>query len=254
MPAVKFGFFADHDRTRYCYLRLRRLKKAIADMNVLDGVAAHLEAAVESGASPRDKLAAIERQIERLRVTSTSIWHQAPAPDVLAAALFGASKRAAGVLGELFSPVPTAAALGPAVSNWMDAGGLTLFNRLPSGTAFDRVGFHKTAFSGLRIVGVAIKNDASEIDDVLEAMKPFARFTQSIQLALTPAVAAEYLTACATGTGRWDGGALARRLQPLGVGLLMVEGDAVSQAVLPKTRAIDGESLNALMAAFGTRV
>jgi hypothetical protein len=85
-------------------------------------------------------------------------------------------------------------------------------------------------------------------------MKPFARFTQSIQLALTPAVAAEYLTACATATGRWHGGALARRLQPLGVGLLMVEGDAVSQAVFPKTRAIDGESLNALMAAFGTRV
>jgi len=33
----------------------------------------------------------------------------------------------------------------------------------------------------------------------------------------------------------------------------VVEGDAVSPVVLPKTRAIDGESLNALMAAFGAR-
>ena len=253
MPAVKFGFFPDPDRTRFCYLRLRRLKKAIADTNVLDAVAAQLEVSVESGSSARDKLAAIERQIERLRATSTSIWHQAPAPEVLAAALFEASKRAEGPLGALFSAVPSATALAPAVSTWLVAGGLTLFDRLPSGTAFDRVGYHKAAFAGLRVVGVAIKNDASQVDDVLDAMKPFARYTQALQLALTPAVAAEYLAACAAATGRWDAGALARRLQPLGVGLLMVEGDAVSQAVLPKTRAIDGESLNALMAAFGAR-
>jgi len=65
---------------------------------------------------------------------------------------------------------------------------------------------------------------------------------------------AEYLTACATATGRWDGEALARLLQALGVGLLMIEGDAVLPAVLPKTRAIrSGESLTALMAASGAR-
>ena len=44
-------------------------------------------------------------------------------------------------------------------------------------------------------------------------MKPFARYTQSMQLALTPA----------------------------------------TPALLPKTRAIDGESLSALKAAFGAR-
>ncbi len=250
---MKFGFFADPDRTRYCYLRLRRLKNAIGDTNVLDALAAQLEIPVESSASPRDKLAAIEPQIDRLRATSTSIWHQAPAPEVLAAALFAASKSADGPLGELFSRAPGPAALAPAVATWLDGAGLTLFNRLPPGTAFDLVGYHKAAFSGLRVVGVGIKNDASQIDDALEAMKPFARYTQAMQLAVTPAVAAEYLTACATATGRWDGGALARRLQPLGVGLLMIEGDAVSQAGLPRTRAIDGESLTALMAAFGAR-
>ena len=254
MPAVKFGFFADPDRTRYCYLRLRRLKKAIADTNMLDALAAQLEVAVEPGVSPRDKMAAIEGQIDRLRATASSIWHQAPTADVLAASLFAASKQAvAGPLSELFSRAPDAAVLVPAVETWLVSSGLTLFNRLPPGTAFDRVGYHKAAFSGLRVVGISIKNDASQIDDTLESMKPFARYTQSIQLALTPATAADYLTACARATGRWDGEALARRLQPLGLGLLIVEGDAVSPAVPPKTRAVDGESLTALMAAFGTR-
>jgi hypothetical protein len=251
---VKFGFFADPDRTRYCYLRLRRLKKAIADTNVLAALSAQLEVTVESGSLPRDKLAAIERQIDRLRATASSIWHRAAAPEVLAASLFAASKRAAaGPLAELFSRAPDVAALAPPVATWLDSGGLTLFKRLPPGSAFDQVGYHKAVFSGLRVVGVSIKNDARQIDDVLESMKTFARYTQSMYLALTPAVAAEYLAACAAVTSRWDGEALARRLQPLGVGLLMIEGDAVSPAVLAKTRAIDGESLTALTAAFGAR-
>ena len=254
MPAVKLGFFADPDRTRYCFLRLRRLKKAIADTDVLDALAAELQVAVQSGASPRDKMMAIEQGIDRLRATSTSIWHQVPAPEVLAASLYAASKRADGTpLGDLYSRVSDAAGLAPPVATWLVSAGLTLFDRLPPGSGFDRVGYHKAAFSGLRVVGIGIKNDASQIDDALESMKTFARYTQSMQLAVTPAVAAEYLTACAAATGRWDGAALARRLQPLGVGLLMVEGDAVSPAVLPKTRAIDGESLTALMAAFGAR-
>jgi hypothetical protein len=251
---VKFGFFTDPDRTRYCYLRLRRLKKAIEEAEALDAIATELEVpAVAPGSSPRIKMAAIDRQIDRLRATASSIWHQAPAPDVLAASLFAASKRTGGRLAELFSPMPEAAALKRPVSTWLDSAGLTLFDRLPSGIAFDLVGYHKAAFSGLRVVAVGINNDASRIDDALEAMKPFARYTQAIDLALTPAVAADYLTATAKATGRWDGDALARRLQTVGVGLLMVEGDAVSQPVLPKTRAIDAESLTALMAAFGAR-
>jgi hypothetical protein len=199
-------------------------------------------------------MAAIEGQIDRLRATASSIWHQAPAPHVLAGTLFAASKHAvAGSLAELFSRAPDAAVLVPPVETWLVSSGLTLFDRLPPGSAFDRVGYHKAAFSGLRVVGISIKNDASHVDDTLESMKSFARYTQSMQLALTPATAAEYLTACAAATGRWDGQALARRLQPLGVGLLMIEGDAISPVVPPKTRAIDGESLTARMAAFGAR-
>jgi hypothetical protein len=65
----------------------------------------------------------------------------------------------------------------------------------------------------LRVVGISVKNDAGHVDDALESMKPFARYTQSMRLAPTPATA----------------------------------------ALLSKTRAIDGESLTALMAGFGVR-
>jgi hypothetical protein len=249
---VKFGFFTDPDRTRYCYLRLRRLKKAITEAHALDAIAAELEVpAIAPDSSPRIKMAAIDQQIDRLRATASSIWHQAPARDVLAASLFAASKRAGGRLAEVFSPAPDATTLKRPVSTWLVSAGLTLFDRLPSGVAFELVGYHKAAFSGLRVVAVGINNDASRIGEALETMKSFARYTQAMHLALTPAVAADYLTATAKATGRWDGDALARRLKTVGVGLLMVEGDAVSQPVLPRTRAIDGESLTALMAAFG---
>ena len=117
-------------------------------------------------------------------------------------------------LAELFSRASDAAVLAPPGETWLVSGGLTLFARPPGGTAFERVGYHKAAFSGLRVVGISIKNDASHIDDTLQSMKAFARYTQSMQL---------------------------------------IEGDAVSPAILPKTRAIDGESLTALMAALGAR-
>jgi len=101
----------------------------------------------------------------------------------------------------------------PPVETWRGSAGLTLFDRLPPGPGFNRVGYHKAAFSGLRVVGISIKNDAGHVDDALESMKPFARYTQSMQLPPTPATA----------------------------------------ALASKTRAIDGESLTPLMAAFGAR-
>ena len=215
MPAVKFGFFADPDRTRYCYLRLRRLKKAIAETNMLDALAAELEVAVEPSPSPRDKMAAIERQIDRLRATGSSIWHQAPAPDVLAATLFAASKQAAdGPLGELFSRASNAAALAPPVETWLDSAGLTLFDRLPPGRRL-----RPRRLSQSRLFRVARRRHQHQ-----ERRKPGRRCVgiDEALRALHPIDAA--------GADTRDRG-----------------------AVLPKTRAIDGESLTALMAAFGAR-
>jgi hypothetical protein len=80
---VKFGLFVDPDTTRYSGLRLRRLKEAIKDPKVLEALAEELEiAGAASG-----KMAAIERRIEELRATKSSIWYEVAAPEVLAASL-----------------------------------------------------------------------------------------------------------------------------------------------------------------------
>src|SRR4029077_19774560 len=74
---VNFGFLPDQDTTRFCYLRLRRLKQAIKDPKVLEALVEELEV-------PGKGMAAIERRIEDLRGTKTSMWYGVPAPEVLA--------------------------------------------------------------------------------------------------------------------------------------------------------------------------
>jgi hypothetical protein len=251
---MRFGFLADPDRTRFSYLRLRRLKRAIKDASVLDAVLAELEVPVAETASlsPRAKLAVIEQRIERLRAGTASVWSSVPAPEVLAAYLFAASKRAGGAVGELFSHARADQVKG-AVVTWLQGGGLTMHDAVPQHTGFDLVGYHKGALSGMRVVGVAVKNEASAIDAALDSMQAFAKYTHAIHLACAPAVAAQYLAACAEATGRWDAEALKRKLQASGFGLLMVEGDAVAQALFPKTRPGDGRALEALVAAFGAQ-
>jgi hypothetical protein len=250
---VKLGFFADQDRTRYCYLRLRRLKAALGDARALDALLAELEIPAErsGGGSARAKLAAIEQAIDRLRVSPTSAFRDVPAPEVLAAMLFAASTRAGSPVADLFSAARGDRPVLAAVTTWLQGAGLELYDQLPAGTGFDLVGYSKGMLSGARVVGFVVKNDAAGIDAALERTDAFAKYTQSTYVACAPAVAAEYLAARATATGRWDGEALARRLQSSGAGLLLVEGDAVAQVLFPRKRPVDGKALEALIAAFG---
>ena len=249
---VKFGFLTDPDRTRFSYLRLRRLKKALADTAVLDALVAEMGIhKAAPGGSRGAKLAAIEREIERLRGSRPSAWSGVPAPEVLGAFLFAASKKGAGPgpVADLFTPARDQREIATAVALWLKGTGLTLFDGLPRGTAFDFVGYQKGLLGAFHIVGVAIGNTAGQIDLPLQRMKAFEKLTESTYLACSPAVAAEYLSACATALGKWDADALNRRLREQGVGLLLVEGDAVAQALLPKTRKLDGQTLDSLRAA-----
>ena len=249
---MRFGFLTDQDATRYCYLRLRRLKEAIKDDEVLDALIGELEVPREGlgGAPPRQKLAAIERQIERLRDTATSVWHDVPAPEILAASIFKAEKRAEGVIREVFSDARDDRQVDKPVITWLKGSGLTLVETLPPGTPFDLVGYRKGFLSGARVVAIAVKNDLAALVGALDAMPAFAKYASAMYLACTPALAAAYLSAhaAAPGVHRWDAEALQRRLRATGIGLLLVEEDAVAQVVLPKNRLVDGETLETLVA------
>ena len=87
---MHFGFFVDPDTTRYCGLRLRRLKEAIKDDKVQQALVEQLEVA---GATGKDKMAAIERRLEELRATQTSHWFEVPVGEILAASIFKAKSR-----------------------------------------------------------------------------------------------------------------------------------------------------------------
>jgi hypothetical protein len=252
---VHFGLFTDQDATRYAYLRLRRLKEAIKEPKVLEALARELEVTGVDATSPAKTLAAIERQIGRLRAEKTSLWFGVPAPEILAAAIFKAGFKDGEVAGgparAFFTPAPRDEELAPPVLNWLKGSGLTTVEGVPfGGEPIDVVGYRKGLLSGPRVVAVAMKNDPRQLEHALEALKSLAPYTNVTYLACTPAVAASYLAAYAAAQAvpRWDGDALNRRLRASGLGLLVVEGDAVSQALLAKERHLDLAKVNEFVA------
>jgi riboflavin biosynthesis pyrimidine reductase len=101
-------------------------------------------------------------------------------------------------------------------------------------------------------VGIEATNDVAELDRALEEMKTGRQHTHASYIACTPALAAEFLwvQAAASAASHWDAELLRRRLQASGCRLLLVEGDAVAQAVLPKERRPDKAMLTELATAI----
>jgi hypothetical protein len=248
---MNFGFFVDQDTTRYCYLRLRRLKAAIKDAEVVDALVEELEV---PGATGKRKMPAVERRIEELRRTKSSLWYEVPAPEVLAASIFKARKRPDGIVDDLFGQVSRIQALAPPLIDWLSLAGLTPHQGgVPGIGRANLVGYRGGQFlSGSRIVGIEATNDAIGLERALDEMKAAGEPTHASYIACTPALAAEFLWAQATlpKVSRWDAEALRRRLQGSGCGLLLVEGDAVVQAVPPKERRPDSAKVAELATAI----
>ena len=242
--AVNFGLFVDQDTTRYCYLRLRRLKAALKDVKVIDALVEELDV---PGATGTNKMKAIERRIEELRATKSSLWHDVPAPEILAASIFRAKGLAGGVVDDLFRRVPRVQDLAAPLLDWLRLADMTPYEGGAPGTGrANIVGYRGGGFaSGPRIVGIEATNDASQLDRALDEMKTSKEHTHATYIACTPALAATFLWAEAAvpGASRWDAEALQRRLKASGCGLLLVEGDAIAQAHLPKERMLDKAKL-----------
>jgi hypothetical protein len=247
---VNFGLFTDQDTTRYCFLRLRRLKAALKDATIIDALVDELEV---PGATGNKRLAAIERRIEELRGTNSSIWHQVPAPEVLAASIFRARKRI-GEIDKLFAHVPRVRDLtGPLVS-WLNISGLTPYQlRAPGTGRASMVGYKDGGFlASVRIVGIEAVNDPGELKRATDEMKTSRAQGHARFIACTPALAAAYLweQATAPGASRWNADDIRQRLRATGTGLLIVEGEAVAQALLPQEHKPDSAKLAELATAI----
>jgi hypothetical protein len=257
---MNFGLLTDPDATRFCGLRLRRLKAAMDDPTILDALLTTLEVPGQglSALSRGKKRAAVEERIEVLRGSQTSLWYGVPAPEVFAASIFRAKALASDAVGTLFTEAQQAQDLVPAVATWMNGGGLTVVGGIPfGGTRVDIAGYRKGFLSKARAVAVQIKNDVADIKGALEDLKTFVPYTNTTYLACTPALVAEFLWASVAaadgGVARWDAEALVRALQESGSGLLLVEGDALSQALLAKERTLDAKTIEALAALIPER-
>lgn len=239
---MDFGFLTDPDTTRYCYLRLRRLKQAIKDPKILDGLIQELEVPGQdlSNLSARKKMAAIELQIAALRGDKTSIWYGVSPPEVLAAAIFGARKLSGGAADTLFNDVTREGDLAAPIISWLTVSGFAEYKEIPPDmTRVDLVAYQAGRFlTKTRIIGVELHNDSSQLDGALERMTACAEFTNALYLACTPAMAADFVSthASSPNVSRWDPAVLQSKLSALGFGLLLVEGDAVSESLAPKDR------------------
>ena len=242
---MRFGFFTPEDTTRYCYLRLRRLKQAIKDPEILDG--AMRELGVPSTGQPlssvRDKMAAIDLHIERLRGDKTSLWFGVAPAEVLAAALFTARKVSVGASHNLFSDVSRKEDLRAPIANWLNYMGFVEFRGLTPGTPRVDVVAYQVGrlMTTPRILGVELLNEPDQLRPALERMSAFAPFTHAMYLACSPALAADVLVTHAKGPRalHWEPDAFRNQLAAGGFGLLLIEGDAVSEVLAPKERKPD---------------
>ena len=186
---MKFGMFVDQDSTRFCYLRLRRLKTVLKNANILAALAAELELPAVDG---RAQLAAIERRIEELRGTKDSPWYEVPAPEILAASIFAARKRARGAVDELFSAVGRVQELAAPLGSWLNIAGLKSYQGgVPGIGRANLVGYAASRLmSGPHIVGIEATNETSQLASALDSTKTTHASTHASYLACTPALAA----------------------------------------------------------------
>jgi hypothetical protein len=246
---VKFGLFVDPDTTRYSGLRLRRLKEAIKDPQILDALVEELEV---TGATGGNKLAAIERRIEELRATKGSLWFEVPAPEVLAASIFKAKKLQGPVVDELFKRVTSVQQLAAPLATWLDMAGLTPHpGSAPGLGRANLIGYRGGGMlSGGRVIGVEATNDVNELGRALDEPKRVRETLTASYLACTPALVAELLWTRTAVAPRWQPDLLLAKVQAGGFGLLLVEGDAVAQTVIPVERKLDAGKLAAIATAL----
>jgi hypothetical protein len=246
---VKFGLFVDPDTTRFSGLRLRRLKEAIKDPQVLEALVEELEVA---GAAGGNKMVAIERRIDELRATKSSLWFGVAAPEVLAASIFRAKRLQGRFVDELFKRVTRVQDLAAPLAIWVNMAGLTPH---PGGSPglgrANLIGYRGGTFvSGGRVLGIEATNDVNELGRALDEPKSARDKLTGSYLACTPALVAELLWARTAVAPRWEADVLQTKAKEGGLGLLLVEGDAVAQAILPQERKLDAGKLAAIATAL----
>lgn len=249
--------FVDADRT-YCYLDGGALLGALENSKVLDALIEVLEVPGKPAAlralTTKQKVGAIENQVEHFRCSATSLWRGVEAAEVVAASIWRSRLSDRYVARELFCDVSKESDLVEPVSDWLEEARFEVHCEAPMGRCrADVVGYRPAKFLGLRparVVAVELKNDLDQLKRGLDQMVTFRDYAHDVYLACTPALAAEYLAAHADARGvqRWDPEVLDRKLEQFGFGLLLVEGESVNVHLEPEHVDVAREKLEELEA------
>lgn len=242
-------FLGSADRTRFCFLRIPDLEKALENPRVLDALIKQLEVPGKPGVlramSEREKLAAIEHQIETYRRAPTSVWRDVNPAEVLAASIFRATLSGnlpMKIGSEMWRSVKTEAALAAPVARWLKGYKLKTYSEVPLGTKrADVLAYREGSLLSLTetlCVVVELKNEYEQLKRGLDQMTTFAQYGHETYLACTPYFAAEYLDRHSEGAKvkHWDPNVLHEKVKAFGFGLLVVEGDEVCEVIKPERR------------------
>lgn len=231
-----------NDWDRYCYLSGRALSEAIDDSVVLDALIDQLnlpgKKSTLADLTPDQKLREIEIGIEQLGRSGSAILRNLSPQEALAVLIWRAHRLSEKRKLSIFSGVRTEACLLKPVSRWLRDKGMGVFAEVPLGRPrIDVLGYKEGGFwSGDQFVGVELKNEDKQFARGLDQMTSFAEYAHEVYMACTPAFAIEYLDrhAEAHGVRRWDSELLERKLKNAGLGLLIVDGDDVSEILEPR--------------------
>jgi len=246
-------FEDNYDARRHAYARARLLNEAVQCEPVLDAVFKHLK--VPHGGASLSKLdvpakqAAIVKHAKHLSEMTTSRWHRTDVTEIVAASI-AESKLAAQHKATVFPSARREAELTGPVVNWLRTKCDSVYEEVPMGTSRADVVGYRPPFSIFgapltvpTVVTVELKNQLGQLTRGLDQMTTYRDYSTSVYLACTPRLAVDYLKKHANSPGirRWEPDALEHKLKSFGFGLLLIEGEEVTEVRPPKSRVVDSE-------------
>lgn len=227
---------------RYCYLRGKALDEAYDDPKILDAVLGQMKvpgkAKTLSGLSRQEKRRIVEDSARYISGQRSAVLRDLTPEEILAVQLWRTISIPDRRKAEIFSVVPREDMLLKPVSRWLKSRGLDPYKEVPMGRVRIDVLGHQPGgfFSSETLVGVELKNDDSQLKRGLDQLFTVSEYVHQIYLACTPALAIDCLHrhAEAHSVQHWDSGILERKLKTIGCGLLIVEGQDVTEVVRPR--------------------
>src|SRR5262249_32515176 len=143
------------------------------------------------------------------------------------------------------------------VSEWLRSDGYDVYAEIPLGLKrVDVLGHKKSLLFGNNLVAVELKNEIAQFERAVDQMTTFSQYTHFTYLACTPAMIAQYLERHADGRGvkHWDPQVFKAKLESFGFGLLLVEGNEVTEIMKPRETSPHSGKMKEALAALSPKL